>query len=341
MSKNNYPIDFVLIWVDGNDPEWQKEKARYSGEQNDGSDARDCRYRDWDNLRYWFRGVEKFAPWVNKIYFVTCGHVPEWLNLSAEKLCFVKHSDYIPEEYLPTFSANPIELNLHRIEKLQEHFVFFNDDTFLLKPTNPDIFFRDGLPVLESRLYPIRTVNDSTFPYLLLNDTLLINRHFSLTNISKANWRKWLSLKAYGVRPVVSNLFFKRFEYFPGFTTEHLPAPTRKSTIKEIWELEGELLSETSKHKFRDRMDVNQYIFKYWQLAKGEFSPSKRTRRGRYYSMPAFYSECCQAIVDQKYPMICINDFSDAITEEQFEDMKRGIVKAFSQILPEKSNFEI
>ena len=22
-------IDFVLIWVDGNDPEWQKEKNKY------------------------------------------------------------------------------------------------------------------------------------------------------------------------------------------------------------------------------------------------------------------------------------------------------------------------
>ena len=27
-----------------------------------------------DNLKYWFRGVEKFAPWVNKIYFITYGH---------------------------------------------------------------------------------------------------------------------------------------------------------------------------------------------------------------------------------------------------------------------------
>ena len=25
--ENNKPIDFVIIWVDGNDPEWRKEKA--------------------------------------------------------------------------------------------------------------------------------------------------------------------------------------------------------------------------------------------------------------------------------------------------------------------------
>ena len=26
----DYPIDFVVTWVDGNDPVWQAEKAKYS-----------------------------------------------------------------------------------------------------------------------------------------------------------------------------------------------------------------------------------------------------------------------------------------------------------------------
>lgn len=62
-------IDFVIAWVDGNDPKWKKEREKYMPKS--GNDARDVRYRDWDNLKYWFRGVEKFAPWVNKIHFVT------------------------------------------------------------------------------------------------------------------------------------------------------------------------------------------------------------------------------------------------------------------------------
>ena len=36
-------------------------------------DDRKERYRDWDLLRYWFRGVERFAPWVRRIHFVTWG----------------------------------------------------------------------------------------------------------------------------------------------------------------------------------------------------------------------------------------------------------------------------
>ena len=61
----NNKIDFVMIWVDGNDPEWRKEKDKYSNNVDNNTDNREARFRDWDNLQYWFRGVEKFAPWVN------------------------------------------------------------------------------------------------------------------------------------------------------------------------------------------------------------------------------------------------------------------------------------
>ena len=72
-------IDFVIAWVDGNDEKWQEEKAKYSPQQ--GTDSNVNRYRDWDNLRYWFRGVEKYAPWVNKIFFVHGGMYPSGLML--------------------------------------------------------------------------------------------------------------------------------------------------------------------------------------------------------------------------------------------------------------------
>ena len=109
-------IDFVISWVDGNDKEWQKEREKYIVENN--NDNSDVRYRNWDNLKYWFRGVEKFAPFVNKIYFITYGHLPEWLNVNNPKLVIVNHKDYIPEKYLPTFNSHTIELNLHRIKGL-------------------------------------------------------------------------------------------------------------------------------------------------------------------------------------------------------------------------------
>ena len=77
-------IDFVLPWVDGSDSAWIKQRNEYLGIKND--QTQDSRFRDWENLQYWFRGVEKFAPWVNHIYFVTWGHIPSWLNTDHPKL---------------------------------------------------------------------------------------------------------------------------------------------------------------------------------------------------------------------------------------------------------------
>ena len=96
-------VDIVISWVDGDDPEWVAEKQRYTSEIDNKVDEKRARYRDWDNVQYIFRGIEKFAPWVNKIFFVTYGHLPAWLDVTNPKLVVVKHEDFIPKEYLPTF----------------------------------------------------------------------------------------------------------------------------------------------------------------------------------------------------------------------------------------------
>lgn len=101
-------IDFIVTYLDSEDTNWIKAKA-----ENDGSDVAEAlnstaRYRNLDNFHYWFRAVERYAPWVNKIHLVTWGHIPEWLNTAHPKLNIIKHEDYIPEKYLPTFNSNVI-----------------------------------------------------------------------------------------------------------------------------------------------------------------------------------------------------------------------------------------
>ena len=185
-------IDFVMVWVDGSDPEWIREKEKY--QPSGGTDTRNIRYQDWDNLQYWFRGVEKFAPWVNKIHFITCGHLPQWLNTEHPKLNIVKHSDYIPSEFLPTFSSHPIELNLHRLDSLEEQFVYFNDDTFLTAHVKEDDFFKNSLPCDSYRANAVVPLDDK-FSSILFNNVKLINKHYSKRKLLKKNLRKWFSMK--------------------------------------------------------------------------------------------------------------------------------------------------
>lgn len=100
-------IDFVVLWVDGSDPAWQAEKAKYQGQPLDDSNTPN-RFRDWGLMPYWFRAVEKFTPWVRKIYFVTCGHVPAFLNLAHPKLHHVKHADFLPPEVRQPLALMPL-----------------------------------------------------------------------------------------------------------------------------------------------------------------------------------------------------------------------------------------
>ena len=73
--------------------------------------------------------IKPCEPWksqfqhiIQKIHFVTWGHIPEWLNTEHPKLNIVRHEDFIPEKFRPTFNSHTIEWNFHRIPGLAEKF---------------------------------------------------------------------------------------------------------------------------------------------------------------------------------------------------------------------------
>ena len=334
--SENYPIDFVVTWVDGNDPIWQAEKAKYSPNKN--ADNRNVRFRDWDNMQYWFRAVEKFAPWVNKIHFVTYGHLPKWLNTDNPKLNIVKHSDFIPKEYLPTFSSRTIEFNLHRIKGLSERFVYFDDDMFLLKPASKSLFFVNGLPT-DFAITSTLSVADKkdTVQYAKFNNIVILNSHFDKKEQMKKILDKWINLE-YGWNSL-RNLIFMGEHRFKCLANNHLPFGFLKSIYEEIWQVEFDTLDETCKHKFRTRTDVNQWLIRYWQLAKGCFEPIGRRKKGFVYEIYNGVEQnqrLFNIIEQQQIPIICIND-NDSV---DFKPMKNRIKQAFDKILSEKSSFE-
>lgn len=324
-------IDFVICWVDGNDPEWQQEKNKY--EPKAENDNRHIRYRDWDNLRYWFRGVEKFAPWVNKIHFVTWGHAPSWLNTDHPKLNIVKHKDYIPEKYLPTFSARPIEINMHRIKGISEQFVFFNDDMFLLKPMKKTDFFINKKPC-DIFTFDIGNLKDPVHGNAEFNSIVLINKYFDKKSFIKNNFLKFINYR-YG-HHLIRSLLLLPWKSFIGFYNPHLPNAFLKSTFEEVWEQETELLEHTSGNKFRSKSDLTQHIFRHWQLASGNFEPRKTL--GKLYTIGVNHIEAIKVIKKQKDKMICLND-SESVKE--FEQTKLIIKESFNVILNEKSRFEM
>lgn len=324
-------IDVVMIWVDGNDPDWINDFNKYRS--NNAGDKRANRFRDWDNLKYWFRGIDKFMPWVRKVHFVTCGHYPNWLNLNSPKLHFVKHSDYIPCEYLPTFNANTIELNLHRIEGLSEKFIYFNDDMFVIAPVDKERFFKNDLPC-DMGVHTALICNG--IGHIVYNDIEIINRHFNKKDVIKKDFFKYFNLR-YG-KELLKNICIAPWPQITGFVNPHTAAPFLKSTFVNVWRKEESVLHRTCQHKFRTNEDVNQYLFRFWQICSGHFYPiNVRKNTAQIAILKNNLNEIKQYITTQSKNIICLHDEVNS----DFEYCKNKIIDYFEAILPEKSSFEI
>lgn len=329
-------IDFVLLWVDGADPQWQRQRSLYAPNTQDNGNAPN-RYRDWGLMPYWFRSVEKFAPWVNRIFFVTNGQIPDWLDLNHPKLTLVKHADYIPSQYLPTFNSNVIELFLHRIPDLSEHFVLFNDDMFLTRPVQPGDFFRDGLPC-DSALLDLVTAPspEDCLPHMLTNNFSVINRHFSKRDVMRKHFWKFYHPR-YG-KDLLRNLLLGPFQYFSAFRDSHLPSSHTKQTFEKVWDAEPALLEACGANRFRSKNDLTHWLMKSWQICEGNFSV-RSTRWGRHYELwEDDIDIICRDLTTRKYHAVCINDSS---TDIDFEAIKQKLTNAFQTVLPNPSRFEL
>lgn len=163
----SYPaIDVVYTWVNGSDPRWMEKKLLWgirlgkinatvsssSAGKNGANESSEVeaeddaisqnRYRDSDELRYSLRSLEKYAPWIRRVYLVTDNQIPSWLDLSYDRIKMISHTDIFPNRsHLPVFSSPAIETHLHRIPGLSKKFIYFNDDVFLGSPVLPEDFY--------------------------------------------------------------------------------------------------------------------------------------------------------------------------------------------------------
>ena len=325
---NKEKIDFVILWVDGNDVEWKKERDKYS---IDETDKNEVRFRDWELLKYWFRGVEKYAPWVNRIFFITYGHVPNWLNTNYEKIKIVKHSDFIPKEYLPTFNSNVIELNLNKIKDLSEKFVLFNDDVFIWDYIYPNDFFVNNKVKDIFIENPIIATYDP-YNYTQYNNMAIINSIYN-KNLYKRN-KKFYNFK-YGIRSFVSKIESKH-EKFVGFYNQHISQPYFKESFNKLWKERFDICNQTSLTKFRNKNNISHYVIRYMQMLDGKFEP-RNFKFGKSMELSKNNYLIYKQLLKNKYKIICIND-SDINTD--FENTKKELLKIFGTKFPKKSKFE-
>lgn len=338
---NELQIDFVVTWLDSSDPEWQESLVLYS--PNAKGHKENARFRNTDFFMYWFRAVERYAPWVHKVYLVTNGKFPEWINKDCPKLELIKHSDYIPEEFLPTFNSSTIEFYLHKIKGLSEHFVYFNDDILLNAPVKPDYYFRNGLPCdINNETFlnvPIYTPKDKFGIYMsMLADIGIINSHFNRRKTFYQSLKRWLGPHLGLKGNIVSCLLLDR-KVFIGFSNYHTEQTYLKSTFDELWEKEPDVLKAACT-RFREDNMVNIYLFRYWQLAKNLFYPLRRKSAFFFLIERDVINRIEDTLKNGKTISICLND-SSLCTEDNFIYINKELQRLFEKKFPHKSSYEL
>lgn len=333
-------IDFVVTWLDSNDVEWKKEYTYYKtgaiGDMGVG------RFRDMNIFQYWFRAVERFAPWVNKVYLITNGKFPDWINKNNPKLVLVRHEDYIPKEYLPTFNSVTIELHMHRIKGLSETFVYFNDDMILNSPITPDYFFHNGLPCDHNKEtcfnVPIFTRKERFgISMSMLSDIGIVNAYFNRWDTVRQSPYRWFGPHL-GLKGLIMSIILMKQSLFVGFSNYHTEQTYLKSTFEEVWNREPEYLN-ASCTRFREEVIANPYLFRYWQFARNTFYPKKkRFATFHLYSKEVIYN-IENIFSDSRIVSVCLNDTS-LCPEEDFNYINKELIRLLQQKFPDKSSFE-
>lgn len=292
-------MDIVITYVNGLDPVWQEEYAKHTN-----TPIMEKRFRDWGTLRYLFRGIEKNMSFIRKVHLVVSGEsqVPAWIN--REEVNVVLHRDIIPEEHLPTFCSNTIELHLHRIEGLDEEFLYFNDDIFPMMRCEATDFFLDGKGIIG------------------------MNCHLFAPDMFKRICRNSdrAARKALGRR---APLWFLR--------PQHICAPMLRSASRRVYEtLRDDILASLT--STRTERNITQYLFTNYLFLQGRIIPRRQPRR--HFSVGIASPEKISAyLLNPDRRLVCINDVQ--LSEVRYDKMRTMLLDTFEKAFPRKSRFEL
>lgn len=306
-------IDLVYLWVNGNDPKWRAKRDACIGRPSDKQENCAGRYADSGELKYSLRSVEKYAPWIRRIFIVTDNQVPEWLDTTNEKVQIVDHTEIMPAESLPCFNSALIEHFLDRIPGLSEHFLYANDDTYFNQPVSPSTFFKaDGLPILYMNWKPFRKLA------LMYREKVLGKTLSVYLNTIKNS----------------AELVEKYYGTYYGCKQHHNIDAYLKSTITFTNQKFEQEFRPMLSHHVRSAEDLQRCIYSYVALAekKGHLRYVSQNHSFRLHiDNHKLYEK-----FERKNPVLfCMND-----SEHANDDDRKCAIEFIKKVFPQKSQFE-
>lgn len=307
-------IDLVYLWVDGSDPIWLAKRNQYIGKPTEGLDT-NCvgRYANNDELKYSLRSIEMYAPWIRRIFIVTDGQVPAWLDTDNPKIHIVDHKEIMPAEILPCFNSVVIEHHLHNIPDLSEYFIYANDDMLLAKSTTPETFFGvDGLPILR--------ISWRAFKKLSIWFKTHI-KHKQLTYYKQTIHNAALLIE-------------QKYGIYYSSRLHHNMTSYLKSNYQHTRELFNDAISPTLINRVRMPNDIQRNLYSYVLLAEHK-AHKQYSNDNISFCIQIHDHRLYERFKKYKPTFLCIND-----TQYANDDDRRLAREFLEQQFPKKSAFE-
>ncbi|MDE6137894.1 MAG: hypothetical protein K2F57_00320 [Candidatus Gastranaerophilales bacterium] len=307
-------IDLVYLWCDGNNQKWQEKKHQrllsLGGKVNDKS-LQECRFIQSDELLYSLRSVEKYAPWIRKIFIITDDQKPEWLNTKHPKITVIDHKEIMPANALPCFNSEAIETRIPYIPDLSEFFILANDDNFFWNTVEEEFFFtQDRKPICRMS--------------------------------SKIKNKKYNNL--YGRNIAHSyNIFKNKYpkNNIPYFPHHNIDTYRKSYFLACINEFQKDF-DYTTIQPFRKENSIQRIIIQYYMIANNfaELKIIKKPWYNPFAQLESKYIKCkkqkLKNIINDSCKILCIND-AEKTTEQDRIFMQEILHKKF----PQKSQFEL
>lgn len=311
--NRNFPVDFVMPYVNNNEEVWRSNYIRFCQSKPEYVSRLNKvdteRYQDLGYLRYVFRGIDKYMPYIRNIFLIVSNieQVPEWIDTSKVKI--VLHEDIIPEEYLPTYNSTTIEMFLHNIEGLSQQFIYSNDDIYILDDLPlTDLFEENGRPKVALQKY-CKLPTDSMY--------------------NQVCYRSFADLF-----PLTRDCAYKDSLYLK---PNHCMHPMLKSHCEKVFKgLKTKILSSLS--PFRTPLNYNQYLFINYAFIRGECFQS--TIRFKYLRLENNVLEASTIVAGNEFQVMCLNDTA-ATDRRSWKENGFLLNNSFENKFKEKSKYEV
>jgi hypothetical protein len=337
MNNSLLPIDVVYTWVDGSDPQWIARNREALVKNGFPEPAKSLRFANHEELRYSMRSIERYMPWVRRIFLVTDHQRPSWLKDGESKVTIVDHSEIFPDrKCLPTFNSTAIEANLHRIPGLGERYVYFNDDMMIGTPFEPEDFFSpDGRPYSFTFDYSNFKKKDK-----FLRSLPNIYRYFQAMNLKFWIWRNKDRLPPFSVKLRHSRLMIicRLNKVLPFYKTKHTPMVHTLTEARRVEEIFKDDFAICRSHPFRSRNDL---FFSELYATVGLLTGLTVDRRFSKKDLFYFHfgrkdNPNLARLRDGAFRFININDGCGDVSREELDKFNATM----NELFPQPSSFE-